>query len=53
MNLPSIDLASLPGIDNAVGVFGSAVAQTAAYGDGVVAIMVYVYETTEVTQSLF
>lgn len=46
MNLPNIDLASLPGLDNAVGIFGSAVAQAAEYGDSTVAIMVYIYETT-------
>ena len=46
MNLPNIDIASLPGLDTAMGVFGSAASQTAFYGDTIVAIMVYVYEVT-------
>ena len=45
MNLPQIDLASLPGIDAAVGIYGSATGPTLAYGDTIVAIMVYIYET--------
>lgn len=52
MKLPQIDLASLPGIDAAMGVYGSAVSETAGHGDVIVAIMVYVYETTTTTQSL-
>lgn len=44
MNLPAIDLASLPGIDVAMGIFGSVSAQSPTYGDGVVAIMIYIYE---------
>ncbi len=46
MNLPTIDLASLPGIDSAMGIFGSASAQNPTYGDGVVAIMVYIYDAS-------
>ena len=51
MNLPNIDIASLPGLDAAMGVFGSAASQTVSYGDTIVAIMVYVYDVTT-TQSL-
>ncbi len=46
MNLPNIDISSLPGLDAAMGVFGSASSQAASYGDTIVAIMVYVYEVT-------
>ena len=46
MYLPQLDLAALPGLDNAVGVFGSTVGETTSYSDGVIAIMVYVYEST-------
>lgn len=46
MNLPSIDLASLPELDTATGVFGSLSDLTsAASDDRVVMLMVYVYET--------
>ena len=44
MNTPKIDLASLPGLDTATGIFGSAAQTGATYNDGVVAIMVYVYD---------
>ncbi|WP_427965731.1 hypothetical protein [Altererythrobacter sp.] len=49
MNLPQLDLASLPGLDIATGVFGSIAPGTGPYDDKIVAIMVYVYETTPVT----
>ena len=52
MNLPQIDLASLPGIEAAMGIYGSAVSQATGNGDVIIAIMVYVYETTTTTQSL-
>lgn len=45
MDLPKIDLASLPGLENAQGVFGSLKQVSAAYDDGVISIMVYVYDT--------
>ena len=45
MNLPKIDLASLPGLENAAGLFGSAMQSGATYDDGIVAIMVYLYDT--------
>ncbi len=48
MNLPTIDLASLPGIDSAMGIFGSLATQTAGYSDRTIAIMVYIYETIPV-----
>lgn len=44
MNLPQIDLASLPGIDGVTGIFGSVMGETGTYGDSIVAIMVYIYE---------
>lgn len=44
MNTPNVDVASLPGLETSQGLFGS-ISQTAtAYNDGVVAIMVYVYD---------
>ena len=45
MNLPNIDLASLPGLETATGLFGSATQSGMVYDDTIVAIMVYVYET--------
>lgn len=44
MKLPNIDLASLPGLDTATGIFGSTAHTALAYDDRVVAIMVYVYD---------
>jgi len=44
MDLPKIDLSSIPGLDTAQGLFGSLTQTTASYDDGVVAIMVYVYD---------
>lgn len=44
MDLPKIELASLPGLETAQGLYGSAVQLGAAYEDSVVAVMVYVYE---------
>lgn len=44
MNAPKIDLASLPGLDTATGIFGSTSQAGATYNDTVVAIMVYVYD---------
>ena len=45
MNIPTIELSSLPGLDVATGVFGSTANSAAGYDDTVVAIMVYVYDT--------
>lgn len=46
MNLPAIDLASLPDLDTATGMFGSLSDQAnAASDDRVVVLMVYIYET--------
>lgn len=45
MNLPKIDLASLPGLEKAAGMFGSTAQSGATYDDRIVAIMVYVYES--------
>jgi len=44
MNTPKIDLASVPGLEQAQGLFGSIKQGTTTYGDGVVDIMVYVYD---------
>lgn len=44
MNLPKIDLASLPGLETAQGLYGSATQLGAMYEDSVVAVMVYVYD---------
>ena len=44
MNVPKIDLGSLPGLETAKGLFGSLSQTTANYDDGVVAVMVYVYD---------
>ena len=44
MNTPRIDLASEPGLETAQGLFGSLAQTTAIYDDGVVAVMVYVYD---------
>ncbi|MFL0357100.1 hypothetical protein ACI5KX_11560 [Erythrobacter sp. GH1-10] len=45
MDLPKIDLASLPGLETAQGLFGSATQLGATYEDSVVSVMVYVYDT--------
>ncbi|WP_171033053.1 hypothetical protein [Qipengyuania marisflavi] len=44
MNLPKIDLASLPGIDAVTGLFGSMTATTPTVDDRIVVLMVYIYE---------
>ena len=44
MNAPKIDLSSVPGLDFAQGLFGSIKQTSAAYDDGVVNVMVYVYD---------
>lgn len=46
MNLPKIDIASLPGIDQVTGLFGSLVATGGKMDDTIVVIMVYVYDVT-------
>lgn len=45
MNVPKIDLTSLPGLDIATGMFGSTAQSGTTYDDRIVAIMVYVYES--------
>ncbi len=45
MNLPKIDLTSLPGLETATGLFGSATQAGATYDDTIVVIMVYLYDT--------
>ena len=44
MNTPKIDLTSVPGLETAQGLFGSLSQSTASYDDGVVMVMVYVYD---------
>lgn len=44
--MPKIDLASLPGLETAKGLFGSVAEQTPTYDDTIVAIMVFIYDTT-------
>ncbi|MEM7689410.1 MAG: hypothetical protein AAF291_10350 [Pseudomonadota bacterium] len=44
MNTPKIDLSSVPGLETAQGLFGSLSQSNAGYDDGVVAVMVYVYD---------
>ena len=46
MNLPKIDITSLPGIDQVNGLFGSLVASGGTMDDTVIVIMVYVYDVT-------
>lgn len=46
MQLPKIDLGSLPGLDTVTGLFGSLIAATPTIDDRVVVIMVYVYDVT-------
>ena len=46
MNLPKIDISSLPGIDQANGLFGSLVASGGSTDDTIIVIMVYVYDVT-------
>ncbi len=46
MDLPTIDLAELPGLDSATGMFGSLSDLASAHTDDrIVVIMVYLYET--------
>lgn len=44
--MPKLDLSSLPGLDNALGLFGSLPAENAGGSmDIIVDIMVFIYET--------
>ena len=43
MTTPKIDVSSLPGLETAQGRYGSISQTAASYGDGVVDVMVYVY----------
>ena len=45
MNTPKIALESLPGLETATGLFGSAAKATTSYSDAIIAIMVYVYDS--------
>ena len=44
MNLPKIDLSSLPGLETAQGLFGSVMQAGPSYDDSTVAIMVYLHD---------
>lgn len=44
--MPIIELATLPGLENAQALFGTTAAQAASYSDVIVDIMVYVYDTS-------
>ena len=44
MNTPNVDVTTLPGLESSQGLFGSISHSATAYNDGVVAIMVYVYD---------
>jgi len=48
MDLPKIDLAAIPGLETATGVFGSVAQSAVSYDDTVVAVMVYIYESVPV-----
>ena len=53
MDLPKIDLDSLPGLDVAQGIFGSlSDIATATVDDRVVVLMIYVYDSTHGIASL-
>ncbi|WP_338445621.1 hypothetical protein V5F89_10610 [Pelagerythrobacter marensis] len=53
MNFPKIDIASLPALETAAGMFGSlSDAATAASDDRAVIIMVYLYETSSTLPDL-
>lgn len=43
--MPLIELATLPGLENAQAIFGTAITNPIGYSDVVVDIMVYVYDT--------
>ncbi|WP_324828033.1 hypothetical protein [Qipengyuania zhejiangensis] len=47
MNIPKIDIATIPGLDTATGLFGSlASGGGGGMDDSLIVIMVYVYDTT-------
>ncbi len=47
MKLPTVDIASLPGLDQVTGLFGSVLASGPATDDTLIVIMVYVYDVTQ------
>ena len=49
MNLPTIDISSLPGLDTVTGLFGSVLASGPATDDSLIVMMVYVYDVTQGT----
>ncbi|MEM1195165.1 MAG: hypothetical protein AAGH57_03590 [Pseudomonadota bacterium] len=44
MQTPTIDIAAIPGLETAQGLFGSIKQSATSYDDGVVDVMVYVYD---------
>ncbi|MEO1730440.1 MAG: hypothetical protein AAFR64_06845 [Pseudomonadota bacterium] len=44
MNIPTIDVSTVPGLASAQGLFGSITQASASYDDSVVLVMVYVYD---------
>lgn len=47
MNLPHIDLSSIPGLDTVVGIFGSITnISTPGHDDSVVIVATFVYDTS-------
>lgn len=46
MNLPSLDIASLPGLENATGLYGSQPLAASGMDDRLIIIMVYVYDVS-------
>ena len=52
MNLPSIDISSLPQLDTLTGVFGSLMpgGHAQSSGDEIVALMVFLYDLTHTMQ---
>lgn len=45
MNLPSIDLGTIPGLEAVTGIFGSLAAAAPTIDDRLIVLMVYVYDT--------
>ncbi|WP_185960170.1 hypothetical protein [Erythrobacter insulae] len=45
MKLPTLDIAAIPGLETAQGLYGSVSQIGAAYEESIVSIMVYVYDS--------
>ena len=44
--MPKIDLSSIPGLDTAQALFGAASSNPGTYNDGIISVMVFVYDTS-------